>query len=157
MILVLLGTQNNDFSRLLKEVEKNIENKIINEEVIAQVGFTKYESDKMETFDEISSEKMEELIERANYIITHAGVGSITDSLRKGKKVIAVPRLQKYGEHVNNHQLDIIQEFNEKGYIIGISDVSELGDAIKKINDFKPNKYEGNSNNIIKIIENFIG
>ena len=44
MILVLLGTQNNDFHRLLDEVEKNIQNGNIDEEVVVQAGFTKYNS-----------------------------------------------------------------------------------------------------------------
>ena len=36
MILVLLGTQNNSFSRLLEEVERCINSNIIKEEVIVQ-------------------------------------------------------------------------------------------------------------------------
>ena len=53
MVLVLLGTQNNDFSRLLKEVERNIDIGNIKEEVIVQAGFTKYKSDKMKVFNMI--------------------------------------------------------------------------------------------------------
>ena len=56
MILVMLGTQNNDFHRLLDEIERNIENGNINEEVIVQAGFTKYKSNKMKIFD-ITSKK----------------------------------------------------------------------------------------------------
>ena len=47
MILVMLGTQKNSFKRLLEEIEKCLENKIINEEVIVQAGGTKYNSNKM--------------------------------------------------------------------------------------------------------------
>ena len=118
MILVLLGTQNNSFHRLLEEVEKNIENGNIIEEVIVQAGFTKYESNKMNIFDEISRDKMDDLINKSDFIITHAGVGSIINALKKEKKVIVVPRLKKYNEHVNDHQLDIVRDFNNKGYII---------------------------------------
>ena len=157
MILVLLGTQNNSFHRLLEEVEKNIENGNIDEEVMVQAGFTKYESNKMTMFDEISREKMDELINESDFIITHAGVGSIINALKKEKKVIVVPRLKKYNEHVNDHQLDIVKDFNSKGYIIGIEDVTMLGEAIKKIRDFKPKKYISNTNNFIKIIDNYIG
>ena len=67
-----------------------------------------------------------------------------------GKKVIAVPRYHKYGEHVNDHQLQIVQTFDGQGFI------KELKDAIKEINDFKPKKFESNTKNIIDIIENFI-
>ena len=156
MIFVMLGTQNNSFHRLLEEVQKNIDNGNINEEVVVQKGYTKFESKDMTLFDEISQDKFNKLIDKADLIITHWGVGSIITSITKGKKVIAVPRLQKYGEHVNDHQLDIIESFNEKGYIIGLHDVSELGNALKKIKNFKPQKYVKNTGNIISIIENFI-
>ena len=156
MIFVMLGTQNNSFHRLLEEVQKNIDNGNINEEVVVQKGYTKFESKDMTLFDEISQDKFNKLIDKADLIITHGGVGSIITSITKGKKVIAVPRLQKYGEHVNDHQLDIIESFNEKGYIIGLHDVSELGNALKKVKNFKPQKYVKNTGNIISIIENFI-
>ena len=62
MILVLLGTQNNSFHRLLEEVEKNIENGTIKEEVIAQKGYTKFESNKIKLFDEVPLDEMKKLI-----------------------------------------------------------------------------------------------
>lgn len=157
MILVLLGTQNNDFHRLLAEVELNIQNGNINEEVVVQAGFTKYKSDKMKIFDMISKENLEDLIKKADLIITHAGVGSIEMSLEQNKKVIAVPRLKKYGEHVNDHQKDIESEFNKKGWLIGIDDVSELSKALKKVKKFIPKKYDKpRSEEIIYIIKTFI-
>ena len=156
MILVLLGTQNNSFHRLLEEIQKNIDNGNIQEEVIVQKGYTKFQSKDMTMYDELPIEKFNELIEKADLIITHGGVGSIINSITKGKKVIAVPRLKKYNEHVNDHQLDIIQTFDEMGYIIGIQEVQQLGEAIKKVKEFKPKKYVKNTGNIIKMIEDFI-
>ena len=157
MILVMLGTQNNSFHRLLEEVEKNIENGTIQEDVIVQAGYTKFESKNMQIFDLIPKEKLEELQEKANLIITHGGVGSIISSIEKDKKVIAVPRLGKYNEHVNDHQVEIIESFNEKGYIIGLHDVSELGEALDKVKKFIPQKYVKNTGKILKIVEDFIG
>ena len=156
MILVLLGTQNNSFHRLLEEIEKNIDNENIQEEVVVQKGYTKFESKDMTIYDELPIEKFNELIEKADLVITHGGVGSIINSITRGKKVIAVPRLKKYNEHVNDHQLDIIQTFDEMGYIIGIQEVQQLGEAIKKVKEFKPKEYIKNTGNIIKIIEDFI-
>lgn len=156
MILVLLGTQHNEFKRLLEEVEKNIENGNIKEEVIVQAGFTKYESDKMKVFDMISKEKLEDLVKKSNLIITHGGVGSIQTALQENKKVIAVPRKSKYGEHVNDHQCQIVKNFDEEGYLIGIKDVQELSKALEKVKKFTPTKYQSNKSNIISIIEEFI-
>ena len=156
MILVLLGTQNNSFHRLLEEIQKNIDNGNIKEEVVVQKGYTKFESKDMTIYDELPIEKFNELIEKADLVITHGGVGSIISSITRGKKVIAVPRLKKYNEHVNDHQLDIIQTFDEMGYIIGIQEVQQLGEAIKKVKEFKPKEYIKNTGNIIKIIEDFV-
>ena len=157
MILVTLGTQDNSFERLLKEIEHLIETGIIQEKVIVQAGNTKFESNKMKIIDFVSQKELEEFINKASYIITHCGVGSITEALKQNKKIIAVPRKKEYKEHVNNHQMQIVENFNKQGYIIGIQDIEELEKAIKIIPNFKPNKYKTNTQNIIKIIENFIG
>ena len=156
MIFVTLGTQNNSFKRLLEEVEKNIEKGIIKEEVIVQSGYTKYQSDKMQIFDMMPKEVFDELQEKADLIITHGGVGSIISSIERGKKVIAIPRLHEFGEHVNNHQIEIVKDFSQKGYILGIEDVKNLEDAILKSKDFKPVKFERNNQKMLDIIEEFI-
>lgn len=82
--------------------------------------------------------------------------GSIISSIEKGKKVIAIPRLHQYGEHVNDHQKEIVELFNNKGYIIGINEVEELEQAILKSKEFVPKKYEHNNKKMLEIIENFI-
>lgn len=156
MILVLLGTQNNSFHRLLEKIDKLIEECIIKEEVIVQAGYTKYESKNMKIFDLISGEKLEKYQKQADLIITHGGVGSIISSIKKGKKVIAIPRLHKYEEHVNDHQKEIVEVFDKKGYIIGISDVEELKQAIEKSKDFIPNTYKQDNQKMLKIIGDFI-
>ena len=156
MILVLLGTQNNSFHRLLEEVQKNINNGNIKEEITVQKGYTKFESKDMILYNQIPTDEMNELISKADLIITHGGVGSIITSLQYGKKIIAVPRLKKYNEHVNDHQLDIIKSFEEMGYIIGLNSVEELGKALKEVKEFKPKEYVRNTGNIIKIVGDFI-
>ena len=104
-----------------------------------------------------SKEKLEDLIKKANLIITHAGIGSIEMALEQNKKVIATPRLKKFREHVNDHQKDIERKLDEKGCLIGIDDVSKLGIALKKVKKFIPKKYEkSNSDEIIYIIKTFI-
>ena len=156
MILVMLGTQNNSFYRLLEEIDRLIEIGKINDEVIVQAGYTKYESQNMKVIDFVSNDEIEKFEQQADCIITHGGVGSIIGSIEKDKKVIAVPRLKQYGEHVNDHQLDIVQSFDKLGYIIGIADVSQLCEALQKIETFKPKKYIQNTGKIINIVQDFI-
>ena len=156
MILVLLGTQNNSFHRLLEEVQKNIDNGIIKEDVVVQKGYTKFESNEMTIYNQLPQDEIEKLIDNANLVITHGGVGSIINSIQKDKKVIAIPRLKKYNEHVNDHQLDIVKSFDELGYIIGLNEVNELENALKNIHNFEPQKYIKNTGKILKIVEDFI-
>lgn len=156
MILVTLGTQDKQFTRLLDQIEKLIEKKVIKEEVIVQAGHTKYESKNMKIFDYVSKKELEKYMMDANYIITHAGVGTIFDCLKKDKKVIAVPRLSKFKEHNNDHQLEIVEEFEKEKLIIPVYEITDLEKAIKKIKSFKPNKYKSNNKNMVKLIGNYI-
>jgi len=156
MILVLLGTQNNSFVRLLKEIERNIENGNIQDNVVVQAGYTKYNSNKMKIYDFVAPKKMEQLINDSSLIITHGGVGSTIQCVKKGKKVIAIPRLKKYGEHVNDHQVQLINTFDYQGYIIGAKDVSDLSDALKRVDKFTPKEYKSQTNNMIKMIDDYI-
>lgn len=156
MILVMLGTQKNDFSRLLKEIEKCIEDGIIKEPVIVQAGSTKYKTDKMQIFDLIAREELDKKKQEARFIITHGGVGSIVGSLKMNKKVIAVPRLKQFGEHVNDHQKQIVENFAKQGYIKGVFDIKDLKQTIKEINNFTPKKFVSNTQSIINIVEKYI-
>ncbi len=156
MILVTLGTQDKHFTRLVKEIDRLKEKKVIKEKVLVQLGFTKYESKNLETFDLIEPDKLNQLIEDASLIITHGGVGSILSGIRHNKKVIAIPRLEKYKEHTNDHQLQIVNEFYNAGYILKCENIEDLANVLKDVKTFKPKKFKSNTANMVKLIENFI-
>lgn len=156
MILVTLGTQDKSFKRLLEAVDREIEKKNIKDKVIVQAGFTKYESKNMEIFDLIPRDKFEELITECDLLITHGGVGSILAGLTHGKKVIAAPRLAKYNEHVNDHQLQIVENFGKEKYILELKDFTKLSKLLEKAKTFKPKKFISNTDNLIKNIEDYI-
>ena len=145
MILVTLGTQDKPFERLIKAVEKQIESGNIKDEVIVQAGCTQYTSNKMKIIKYIPINEFEELIKKADFIITHAGVGSIIQGLQNNKKVIAVARKKEYGEHVNNHQEQILENFGQQGYIISVYNLEKLDEALKKVDEFKPKEFIGNN------------
>ena len=92
MIFVTLGTQDKDFSRLLKAIDREIEKGVIKEKVIVQAGHTKYESKNMEIFDLIPTDEFNEIIEKCDLLITHGGVGNILSAIKRGKPVIAAAR-----------------------------------------------------------------
>lgn len=156
MILVTLGTQDKNFVRLLEKIDQLINNGLIKDKVIVQAGFTKYNSENMEIFDLIAQDEFNDLMDKADIIITHGGVGNIISALEKNKKVIAVPRLAKYGEHINDHQTQIIAKFNDLGYIIGLQDVDELDDAVKQIKKFKPKKFVHDNSKMLNLVSKLI-
>lgn len=156
MILVTLGTQDKDFSRLLKAIDNEIEKKHITDKVIVQAGTTKYESNNMEIFDLISKDELSKLVEECDLLITHGGVGSILDGIKNNKKIIAAARLKKYKEHTNDHQKQIVKTFAEKGYILELKDFSKLDKVLEKVKTFKPKKFKSNTKNFVEMIDNYI-
>lgn len=156
MILVTLGTQDKSFTRLLKAVEEEIKKGTITEKVIVQAGYTKYKSEVMEIFELIPKDKFESLLGEASLVITHGGVGNILTALEKGKVIIAAPRLAKYKEHTNDHQKEIIDEFEKRGYILALKDFTKLEKLLAKSKTFTPRKYESNKEHFQKLIASYI-
>ena len=156
MIFVTLGTQDKPFVRLLDAVNQAITDGIIKDEVIVQAGCTKYNSDNMQIFDLIDRDDFDKYVKKCDVLITHGGVGSIINGLRNGKKVISVARLAKYKEHVNDHQIQIIENFDNLGYIVGCTGEIKIDDLMKRIEKLKPKKYEGNNEKMIKLVEDCI-
>lgn len=157
MILVVLGTQDKKFYRLLRELDRLIDEKVISEKVIVQAGFSSdYKSNNMEIFDLIPIEDFDKLISEANLLIAHGGVGSILTGLKFHKKVIAIPRLKKYREHVNDHQMQIIDTFSKENYIIALYDEKDLKDILLRIDEFKPREYKSNKENFVNLVKELI-
>lgn len=156
MILVTLGTQDKSFERLLKAIDLQIKNGNIKDKIIVQAGYTKYKSKNMDIRNFLSMEELEGLQRKADLIITHGGVGSIITPLKYNKKIIACPRLAKYGEHTNNHQLQIIDNFEKAGYILALYDFNKLDEILKKSKTFKPKKYISNENILRKEVKKYI-
>jgi UDP-N-acetylglucosamine transferase subunit ALG13 len=156
MILVTLGTQDKPFVRLLNAIQKQVDNGNIKDKIIVQAGCTKYHSKDMELFDLISTEELESLTKKADLIITHGGVGSIIEGIKNSKKILVAPRLKKYGEHVNDHQLEIVNRFADMGYILPLKDFNKLDKLLLKAKKFKPKEFKSNTQNMIEIINKTI-
>ena len=95
-------------------------------------------------------------MDEAETVITHGGTGAIVGAVKKGKKVIAVPRLSKYGEHVDDHQLQLIEQFKNLNLICGCTDIECLGEALETVDKTQYKSYQGNAERIIENIESFI-
>lgn len=156
MIFVTVGSQKFQFNRLLNEIDRLIENKVITTDVFAQIGVSDYKPKNYSYKDFITQDEFKNYINKCEFVITHAGTGAIITALKNNKKVIAIPRLSKYDEHVDDHQIQLINEFKELNLIEPVYEIEDLENAIKNINNNKYSKYKSNTDKIIKDIEDYL-
>lgn len=156
MIFVTLGSQKFQFNRLLMELDKLVEEKKISNDIFAQIGYSDYKPKNYEFKEFLDREQFAEIMERCEIVITHGGTGAIVGAVKREKKVIAVPRLAKFGEHVDDHQLQIIDQFTNMNFIVGVKETNEIYEALEQLKTIEFKKYISNTENIIKSIENYL-
>ena len=136
MIFVTTGTQKFLFDRLLKDIDALIEERVIQDEVVCQAGYSDYVPKNFRIIKLLNSQEYEEIIDKCDFMITHGGVGSILHGLDKSKKIIAYPRMKCFGEHVDDHQLEIVTKYTQLGYILSCKDKASLAECLCKIPGF---------------------
>ena len=156
MIFVTLGSQKFQFDRLLQEIDRLVENGVITDDVFAQKGYSNYSPKNYTFVDFLDRNEFAKYMEKTNVVITHAGTGAIIGAVKKDKKVIAVPRREKYGEHVDDHQLQIVEQFDELGIIEPCYEVEELHKAYQAALEKKYKKYVSNTQTIVNDIMNYL-
>lgn len=156
MIFITLGSQKFQFNRLLKAIDNLISEGIIREKVFAQIGYSDYIPKNYEYTKFCDRNVFAEKMLTSDIVVTHGGTGAIITAVKNDKKVVAIARLKKYGEHVDDHQLDIVRQFSNMNLIEGIVDEKDLSEAIENVKCKIYSKYVSNTSNVINIIENFI-
>ncbi len=126
MIFVTVGTHEQGMERLLIELDRLIGEKEIQDEVVAQIGYSLYKPKNYKYKDMISYDEMDEMVRRASIVITHGGPGSIFHVIQNGKVPIVVPRNPNFNEHVDDHQILFTKRLEENLKIIGVYDINEL-------------------------------
>ena len=124
MIYVTVGTMFLDFPRLIRKMDE-IAGKT-GELVVIQTGLGKTFPKNCDHFDFKPREEVLELQSRARVVVCHAGIGSVMDALRARRPTIVVPRLKKFNEHMNDHQLDVAKAVQARGWGRMILDIDEL-------------------------------
>lgn len=152
-ILICLGASEFGLDRLLKYVDELCEENVIDgNRIIAQTGSSKYKPIHFKSFQLIDREDFVKYVDQSDVLISHAGTGSVTPALKKGKKVIVFPRLKEYGEHIDNHQLELAEVFTVNGYTLCATTKEELKECILKISSFVPKKFISNTDNMNRLI-----
>lgn len=131
MIFITVGTHEQGMERLLKEIDNLIENKIIEDKVIAQIGYSTYKPINYEYEELIGYDHMDKLVRNADIVITHGGPGSIFHPIQYKKIPVVVPRNPDFNEHVDNHQILFTKTLEENKKIIAVYDIKDLGKTIK--------------------------
>lgn len=148
MIFVTVGTHEQPFNRLIKAVDELKKEGIITEDVIMQTGFSTYEPKYCKWSKLIPYQQMIKNVEDARIVITHGGPASFIMPLQIGKTPIVVPRQYKFGEHVNDHQVEFARNVAERmGTIIPVEDISTLGEVIKNYDEIVAKMGHGMSSN----------
>lgn len=156
MIFVTLGSQKFQFNRLLQEIDELVRRGIITEDLFAQTGYSDYVPCNYQYKNFLNRDEFSELEAGADIVITHGGTGAIIGAVKKRKKVIAVPRLVKYGEHVDDHQIQLVNQFKNMNLICGVGDCSEIENALGYVRSHEFSSYKSNTDAIINSIEEFL-
>jgi UDP-N-acetylglucosamine transferase subunit ALG13 len=140
---------------LLQKIDELVKKGRIKEKIIAQIGYSTYKPKNYKYFTFTSEEKILKLNKKARLIIAHAGAGSLITALQFRKPIIVVPRLKKFNEHVNDHQVQIAKAFEKEKKVLACYDIKDLEKLIIKTKKFRP-KIKRGKPRILKIIKNFL-
>ena len=135
MIFVTVGSRNYQFNRLFIKLDELVEKGIIKQEIFAQIGTSTYVPKCFKYKDFLSKEEFADYMKQADLVISHGASGSIMTALNLDKKVIAVTRLEKYGEHINDHQIQNNEAFGENKYVLPVYEMDKLEEAINSYNN----------------------
>lgn len=155
MIFLTVGTEF-PFDRLVRAVDKMVGNSVLTEEVYAQIGHGEYRPSYMLWVSTMEKERYDERIRECSAVIAHAGMGTILRCMELRKPLLVMPRLKKYGEHVNDHQLGTARRFESLGYILVAQNTQDLRACVKKLHVFHPIARRTNHSRIVDCIKKYL-
>lgn len=156
MIFVTVGSQKFQFDRLLKALDGSIRAGSIQDKVFAQTGCCTYEPEYYSHRSFLGREEFGQRLRMCDALITHGGSGAIIAAVKLGKKVIAVPRRVEYGEHVDDHQIELVKQFAQMGLIESCLEMDQLAATYDKLCRTSYRSYQSNSANFISDVGDYI-
>ncbi len=137
VIFLTVGTQF-PFDRLIEAVDEAVGDSGRGERVFAQVGASSYHPKNFEAVPSLEKTLFDKHFNEADSIISHAGMGTITMAMESQKPLLVMPRLRKYGEVVNDHQVAIARKFEELGYLLVAYEAEDLPAKMEELKSFVP-------------------
>ena len=115
MIFVTVGGQL-PFDRLIRAVDRWASDDR-RDDVFAQIGRTAFRPGSIRYTSFLVPSDFRRCLDEADYVISHAGIGTILSALERGKPLLVVPRQARFGESVNDHQVATARHFAERGMV----------------------------------------
>ncbi len=129
-IFVAVGTSQRGFDRLLRWLDELCEQGAIPAPLFAQRGHARHQPSTFQSYQFLPSDTLEQRLASARVVICHAGAGIVGTCLRLGKCPILVPRLARFGEAINDHQLMLARALSQTGQAQVVVEKAELLPAI---------------------------
>lgn len=137
-------------------MDELVKNEEIVDTVFAQIGQSNYTPKYFEYKRFLDYNEFKEYQTNADIIISHAGTGALIGALKLKKQVIAVPRLAKYGEHIDDHQMQVAGVLEEEGYLKMVLDMERMSGEIYNLRKKPITKTYNRPSNVLEIIDNYI-
>lgn len=136
MIFVTVGHQM-PFDRLIRAMDEwAIAH--AREDVVAQIGESAFQPKRLKASKFLSPVEFERHMDQAVAVVAHAGTGTIIAALQRGKPLLVLPRLSKFGETRNDHQIPTARHFADGGYVLSAKDETELPQRLRELETFRP-------------------
>ncbi len=155
MIFLTVGTQF-PFDRLVQAIDAVFDDGVIEEKAFAQIGQTTYKPRNFAAVRSLDKDAFDGYVAEASAIISHAGIGIISMALAHKKPLLAMPRLKKYNEAVNDHQVSIARLFSELGHILVAYDIKDLPTGIRRLENFVPKERGVAPHTVVDRIRRFL-
>ncbi len=154
MIVYTLGTIIFPFDRAITWLQILLEKEIIGEQVLLQHGSTSAANlshPLLKSVASLTSNEMYDAVKQATLVISHAGQGSTRMLTEMGAPFVLLPRLKRYKEHVDDHQL-LFARAVEK---YGVHHCTELDQLINYVKH-RPSRFRGELFNAPSLAEHLI-
>jgi beta-1,4-N-acetylglucosaminyltransferase len=133
MIFVTVGNDFRNFNRLLKKIDEIAHH--IPSEIVIQRGYSDHQPKNINYFEFVPMDRAIKYIQESELVVSHAGIGTIFLCKKYGIPLIIVPRRKKFGEHMNDHQLEIAKalERREDKNIYVVNEEDRLEEIVLKV------------------------
>lgn len=156
MIFAAAGSQKFPFDRLFRMLDQLAEENEGQYTIFAQTGCSDYLPKHYSAERFLDKESFDRRIAGCDVLITHGGVATIVEALKHQKPIIVVPRLAKYKEHVDDHQIQIAESFQEQDFVIMYREGDSLSELVRRAQKRSVSRYVSRRETVLAAIRDFL-